>query len=106
MTALMMTTGTWHVTAGRETDFVRAWTEFARWAGTHPGADILRLGRDVADPSRFVSHGVWADASSAHGWKGSPEFRERMALVLQHVDEFQPAELDLVATVESEGARR
>jgi hypothetical protein len=38
-------------------------------------------------------------------WKGSPEFRERMAQVLQHVAEFQPSELKLVATADAGAAQ-
>jgi trimethylamine:corrinoid methyltransferase-like protein len=37
--------------------------------------------------------------------KSSPEFRERMAQVLQHVEEFKPTELALVATAQA-GATR
>ena len=36
--------------------------------------------------------------------KGSPEFRERMAQVVHHVAEFQPAELQLVAAAAARAA--
>ena len=39
-------------------------------------------------------------------WKGSPEFKERMARVLQHVSEFNPTELELVATADEGHASR
>ena len=92
------TTGTWAPYPGRDDDFIQAWVEFASWASAVPGAGLLSLTRDVRDPGRFVSFGGWESLEQVHDWKGSPEFRERMAQVLQHVAEFQPSELELVAT--------
>ncbi|HEX4698308.1 MAG TPA: antibiotic biosynthesis monooxygenase family protein [Actinomycetes bacterium] len=92
-----VTTATWRAKPGEEEAFATAWAEFTVWASGWPGARTLRLGRDTADPSRFVSFGLWADADSAHAWKSSPEFAPRMALVQAHVDAFHPGELDLVA---------
>ena len=95
----LVTTGTWRVEPTKETEFIREWAAFAQWASSMPGAATLRLGRDVGDPLRFVSYGVWEDADSVHVWKSAPQFRERMARVLQYVDHFQPAELEVVATI-------
>jgi heme-degrading monooxygenase HmoA len=92
------TTGSWQPNPGNEQAFVEAWETFAAWASTMPGAGTLRLTRDLRDPSRFVSFGSWESLDEVHAWKSSPEFRERMAQVLQHVGEFHPAELELVAT--------
>jgi heme-degrading monooxygenase HmoA len=102
--AELITTGVWTVNATKEQAFVEAWAEFAAWASSMPGAGTLRLGRDSGDPRRFVSMAPWASTDAVRAWKSSPEFKERMAQVLQHVDEFHPAELDVVATAES-GAR-
>lgn len=95
----LITTGVWRVGAGHEAEFVAAWTAFAEWASGRPGAGTLRLGRDAGDPSRYVSFAPWQDDASVRAWKSAPEFRERIALVLQYVDMFEPAELDVVATV-------
>jgi heme-degrading monooxygenase HmoA len=92
------TTGTWVPTEGREHAFVEAWAEFAAWASTMPGAGRLRLGRDLHEPGRFVSFGDWESGETVAAWKMSPEFKERMAQVLQHVGEFKPSELELLAT--------
>lgn len=96
--AELITTGTWRPKAGAEDAFVAAWREFAGWASEMPGAGVLRLARDTTDAERFVSFGTWESADAAHEWKASPEFRERMARVQEHVERFEPAELDLVAT--------
>jgi len=95
----LVTTGVWHVKPGHEAEFVEEWTQFTRDAATYPGAGTLHLGRDSGDPSRFVSFAVWHDAASAHAWKADPGFGERMGRVQQHVERFEPSELDLVAAV-------
>lgn len=95
------TSGTWKPYPGREDAFVEAWTQFASWASGMPGAGRLQLVRDIAEPARFVSFGDWESLDEVRAWKSSPEFRERMAQVLQHVDEFLPTELTLVATAEA-----
>jgi heme-degrading monooxygenase HmoA len=94
----LVTTGTWRVNPTKEAAFVQAWAAFAEWASSMPGAVTLRLGRDVGAPLRFVSYGAWQDTDSVRAWKSAPQFRERIARVLQYVDDFQPAELDVVAT--------
>ncbi|HET6866964.1 MAG TPA: antibiotic biosynthesis monooxygenase family protein [Solirubrobacteraceae bacterium] len=99
------TTGTWTPYPGKEDDFVREWAQFASWASSMPGAGRLSLARDARETERFISFGGWDSLEQVHGWKGSPEFRERMAHVLQHVAEFQPSELKLVASADSGAAR-
>ena len=94
------TSGTWIATPGREEAFVEAWKQFAAWAAGMPGAGQLRLTRDLHESGRFVSFGDWVNEDAVRGWKRSPEFMERMAQVLQHVANFQPGELRLVATAE------
>jgi heme-degrading monooxygenase HmoA len=100
------TSGTWTPNPGSEDAFVAAWEQFAAWASGMPGAGRLRLVRDLGKPERFVSFGDWESLEQVRGWKGSPEFRERMAQVLQHVDGFEPAELALVASARHGAASR
>jgi heme-degrading monooxygenase HmoA len=96
------TTGSWKLDPGKEDAFIAAWAEFAGWASGMPGAGALRLARDVRDPERFVSFGAWESVEAVRAWKSGPDFRERLARVLQHVAEFDPAELTVVATAERE----
>ena len=100
MTAVY-TLGSWTPNPDREDAFVAAWSEFAAWASSQPGAGTLRLVRNLTAPERFVSFGDWEAIAAVRGWKGSPEFKERMARVQQHVCEFNPTELTLVATAEA-----
>jgi len=94
------TTGSWKPSPGREDEFVAAWEDFAAWASDRPGAGRLHLTRDLFEDGRYVSFGDWASLEEVHDWKSSPEFKERMAHVLQHVAEFNPAELEEVALAE------
>ena len=100
------TTGTWRPKPGREEEFVAAWTAFAGWAAASDGAGTLRLTRDRGDSARFVSLGRWQNGEVVAAWKGSPEFRERIGRVLQHVDDFVPAELDVVVTATPDRAQQ
>jgi heme-degrading monooxygenase HmoA len=94
------TTGSWKPNTGSEQAFVEAWSSFASWASGMAGAGTLRLVRDLHAPGRFVSFGHWESIDQVRAWKSSPDFRERMAQVLQHVDTFEPTELELVLAVE------
>jgi heme-degrading monooxygenase HmoA len=96
--AELVTTGTWLVGPDQESAFVAAWADFAAWASSMPGAPTLRLGRDVDHPTRFVSFAAWGSRDAVRTWKGQPDFRARMAQVLQHVEDFHALELDVLAT--------
>jgi heme-degrading monooxygenase HmoA len=95
------TTGAWKPRAGKEDVFVGAWTEFAAWASGMAGAGTLRLTRDARDRQRFVSFGRWESNESVRAWKSDPDFRERLARVMQYVDEFAATELELIAAVDA-----
>jgi len=98
------TTWSWKPDPESEEAFVEAWKAFAGWASSRAGAGTLRLVRDLHEPGRFVSFGTWDSIDDVRSWKQSSEFKERMAQVLRHVDVFQPAELELVATAEQGSA--
>jgi len=93
------TTGSWTPKAGEKEAFVEDWQRFADWARQMPGAGTLRLARDMGDQARFVSFGRWESIEAVHAWKASPEFQERMSRLQQHIAEFAPAELEVIATV-------
>jgi heme-degrading monooxygenase HmoA len=98
--ATIYTSGTWRPSPSREAVFVEAWEQFAAWASQMPGAGPLRLTRDLHEEGRYVSFGDWSSEEAVRGWKGSPEFKERMAQVLQHVDEFHSLELMPIAVAD------
>ena len=97
------TTGSWRPFPGQEAAFVEAWTEFAAWAASLPGArEPAILARDLRDEGRFVSFLGWDDMEAVRGWKGHPEFKERMGRVQEFVDEFAPTELEVAARARGE----
>jgi heme-degrading monooxygenase HmoA len=93
--------GRWSAKEGEEDDFVREWTEFARWLGTFEGAGTPRLARDATDAARFVSFADWTSYDAMRAWKSHPDFPARMSRVRQHTTGFQPEELELVVEVEA-----
>ena len=42
-----------------------------------------------------MSFATWADAESVRAWKASPNMREELARVLQHVADFHNEELEV-----------
>jgi heme-degrading monooxygenase HmoA len=93
------TTGSWRPKEGHEEASLEAWTVLARWASEMVGAGTVRLARDLRDSGRFVSFAAWDDIGSVRAWKGSDEFKSRMAVVQQHVAEFEPTELEIVRSI-------
>jgi heme-degrading monooxygenase HmoA len=98
--AEVYSSGAWKAKPGEEEEFVRAWTEFAKWVSDQSGAGPVRLTRDLADPGRFLSFAPWESMEAMQDWKASPEFKEHMGQVQAHVAEFAPSELELVAKLE------
>jgi heme-degrading monooxygenase HmoA len=89
----IFTQGRFEVEQGNEQAFVDAWSEFAAWTSTRPGADTLRLVRDTRNTRRFFSVGRWEDADAIRSWKSAAEFKERLGLVVRQATEFEPTEL-------------
>jgi heme-degrading monooxygenase HmoA len=89
----IFTHGRFEVDPANEQSFIDAWSEFASWVSTRPGAKTLRLLRDVRNPGRFSSVGEWDDADAIRSWKSSPEFKERLGRVVGQASSFEPTEL-------------
>ena len=94
------TSGLWTVKPEQEDEFVQAWTEFVRWAGTMAGSQSFRLVRDLEQPNRFLSFAPWDSFDAQQAWKDQPDFRDRIAQVRRHCDDFQPSTYELVTEVE------
>jgi heme-degrading monooxygenase HmoA len=89
--------GSWKAKEGEEKEFVEAWTEFARWLSTMPGAGTARLTEDMSEPGRYLSFAPWESAEAMQAWKSDPAFKENIGKVQAHVAEFTPSEWELVA---------
>jgi TRAP-type uncharacterized transport system substrate-binding protein len=81
--------------AGRVADFISssAWKAMAE---TSAGSVAKVQGDQPA--ARYVSFASRQDLGPVRTWKAIPEMRERLATVLQHVDDFHSEELELVVT--------
>jgi heme-degrading monooxygenase HmoA len=101
----IFTSGTWKANPGSEDTFVEAWTGFAAWASTKPGVGALHLLRSLHEPDRFLSFADWESPRDVQSWKSAPDFRERLAHVLQHVAEFDATEYAAAASVEAAAVR-
>ena len=93
------TMGFWTAKAGKEEALVSAWTEFAEWIKEQPGVRTLRLVRDLKEPAKFISFADWDGIESIHAWKATDEFKQRIAKVKQHTDEFTAAEAELTIAI-------
>jgi quinol monooxygenase YgiN len=93
----IFTHGRFEVEPGNEDGFVAAWSEFAAWASQQPGAQTLRLFRDIRNPGRFLAFGQWDDAEAVGAWKSSPEFKGRIGRVVAQATAFDPTELVTLA---------
>ncbi len=92
------THGTWTVTPGRESDFVRLWEQLADWTVTaFPGARGTLL-RDTERPNVFVSFGPWPDRETAVRWRASPEFQKHVAAIRETLELFEPLLLEPVTS--------
>jgi heme-degrading monooxygenase HmoA len=88
----------WLIVAGREDEFVEAWTQFVDWS-LEDGSGALggMLLRDSSDPRRFISIGPWTSAEAAQSFFTSPELQQRSAPFRELADRFEPRLLDLQA---------
>jgi len=97
----IFTSGAWKANPGSEEAFVEAWTEFATWTSTLPGVGALHLLRDLDEPGRYLSFADWESPADAERWKSGPDFRERLAHILQHVADFKASEYAAAVTAEA-----
>lgn len=94
----MFTYGRFEVAPENEDAFVTTWAEFATWISERPGAQAIRLFRDVRNPGRFVSLGQWDDADSVRDFKSAPEFKERLGRIVKLAADFEPTDLVTLVT--------
>jgi heme-degrading monooxygenase HmoA len=100
----VFSSGEWKAKDGEEQEFESAWTEFAKWASEMPGAGPLQLTRDLAEEGHYLSFAPRESLEAMRNWKSSPDFKQRMGRVREHVTEFSPAEYELVAKIEKGAA--
>ena len=80
--------GNWHVTKGKEKEFIEAWTEFLTWTRKEfPAMEQASLIQDGSDGTHFVSLSAWADTASRDAWRKSPDFAQKFGAAKALCDE-------------------
>jgi len=88
--------GNWHVTKGKEEEFVAAWTEFLQWTRkSQPGLVRAELTRDTADTNHFLSISEWEDTTSRDAWRKSADFEKKFGAARALCDEMTSADYEL-----------
>jgi heme-degrading monooxygenase HmoA len=92
------TAGSWHVHAGREKEFIAAWTDFTTWSLEQmPGAESFVLIRHRAEPQRFLSFGAWSDTGVVEAWRNSDGFREHLGRCRALCEQFEGHDYEVAA---------
>jgi quinol monooxygenase YgiN len=91
--------GDWHVTPGREQEFVDAWQELASWSRAEFAPGWGKLLRDKQDPAHFLSVGEWANEQVIEEWRASEGFKQRIGVIRGLTNEATIRVLDLAAQV-------
>ena len=91
------TSGDWHVSEGKEQEFIAAWTELARWSKeAFEGARSVALYQQDADPRHFISVGAWDSKETVGKWRSSPEFQQKLGAARALCDDFAGLDYTLV----------
>lgn len=87
----LYTLGIWVVKPGLEDEFMRAWSDLARWTKSScAGAQSVVLLRDSANPRRFISVGPWRSAADVSAWRDTEEFKNGVAGIKPMLESFEP----------------
>ena len=93
------TAGVWNVQKGKETEFIKEWTEFATWSNNNDKA-TARLLQDTDNPSKFISIGKWNNMEAIQKWRQESEFKDAMAKLSNLlIEPIQPHTMKEVAKV-------
>ena len=93
------TLGNWTVKPGKQTEFIKVWSEFAQWTEKNvSGPGRAYLLQDANDPQKFISFGPWDNEKSIQQWRETDEFKSFVAQVKELCDNFQPNTLKVVAS--------
>lgn len=96
----LFTHGRWVVKPGREEDFVAAWRDLAEWTVANlEGSSHGWLLHDREQPNQFFSFGPWESLEAIEAWRASAGFQERVALMQELLESFEPHTLDVAAEI-------
>jgi heme-degrading monooxygenase HmoA len=92
--------GDWHVTAGKEEEFIERWREFMEWTRkTQPRLVSASLLRDTAEPRHFLSFAEWDHAAARDAWKQSDGFMQRFSACRKLCDDMRGSDYERVVAI-------
>ncbi len=87
--------GIWLVKPGKETEFILAWSDFAKWTfDQNLGSPEVHLLQDLQQQRRFISFRPWESIQKIEAWRKLPEFRAFFAKAKEMCDEIMPMTLN------------
>lgn len=93
------TLATWTVKSGMESEFIKAWDDFAKWTAANvEGGGTGRLLQDDKNPFLFYSFGPWENKDAVAAWRETESFKNFFAKAKELCTEIQPHSLTVVAT--------
>jgi heme-degrading monooxygenase HmoA len=96
----LFTAGEWLVKPGKESEFIEAWTSFAKWTGeSQAGAGTGHLLQDSNNLRSFLSYGPWENDEAIDLWREEAEFEAFLMKARNLCDDIKPRTLKLVALV-------
>lgn len=91
------TFGIWTVKPGKESEFSKLWATFADSTTlSYSAIGKAYLLRDIENPSKFISFGVWDSIDTVLKWRNSEGFKTFVANAMRLCEDFQPLNLKLV----------
>ena len=94
------TLGIWKVQAGRENDFVRAWSEMANNTKADFTESVATLLQDMDEPRTFISFGPWESLEQIEQWRSSDTFKNGVGSIRSLLDDFAPHTMQIAARIE------
>ena len=95
------TLATYHVSPGREDEFVRRWNELAATFSSLPDPPYWgALIRSLAEPTLFCSFGPWEEARHVEAMRASPDAGEAFRQLHELCTELVAGDYELVTRVE------
>lgn len=92
--------GDWHVTEGKEEEFVERWTAWLLWTReTQPSLVEVSLIQDQGDARHFISFARWKDTGAREAWKNSEGFMERFSACHALCEDFHGGDYERVVAI-------
>jgi heme-degrading monooxygenase HmoA len=95
--------GIWSVKTGKEEEFLKTWTGFAKWTiKNQQGSRSVIMLQNTEQKNLFISVGPWDNLESLQEWRQRPEFQAAFTKLRELCDEIKPNTMKKVASISSD----